>query len=128
MIQGSNGLPVRAVQVFSSASGAAQDLTVTMPAVAGYVNVLTALQMTGGGATVALGVDVVFTGCVVNPKLRLIAPAGALLNAANTAWSPEWENGLPASGPNVAITVTLPSLGLGNLGAAINLIGYRIPG
>lgn len=103
-------------------------MAATMPAVAGWINVLEGYDITGTGATAAGTLDVTTTGLAVNAAQRLAVPAGVAVNAPNTAWSVRFPHGRKASGPNVAVVVNVPAFGAGNTGAAINLHGYRIPG
>lgn len=122
-----NGLPAQAEEVHVTVSGADQALTATMPAVPGWLNVLVGYDLTGGGATAASAIDITTTGLAVDLKQRLIVPAGATTDAANTSWTVRPPFGRKASGPNVAVSVNVPSFGAGNTGAALNLYGYRVP-
>jgi len=122
------GLPADAVAVNINVGVVANTtMNAVMPAVPGYLNVLRGFKITGTGATAASAIDVTTTGCgTAGPNLRLAVPAGVNTNAPNTAWSPDWPNGIPASAANTAITVSVPAFGAGNTGAAISLYGYRI--
>ena len=123
-----NGLSARAVQAdVSVGPSAASALVATMPAAVGWQNVLTGWDISGLGATVGVGINVTVTGCLVNPTSVLAVQAGVLLPGITAGGCVRFPNGRPASAPNTAITVTVPSFGLGNTGAAINLYGYRVP-
>lgn len=123
-----NGLDARAIQVDATASGANTALTVTMPAVVGYINVLLGYDISGTGATAASTISVVSTGLAVNLAHQLAVPAGASTAAATPSWHVRPPVGRPASASNTAVSVTVPAFGTGNLGATINLYGYRVPG
>lgn len=123
-----NGLPSVAVNVDVTVTGANTALVATMPAVPGFINVLLGYDITGTGATAASAIDVTTTGLATDLAQRLSVPAGVTVNAPNTAWTVRPPRGRPASGSNVAVSVTVPAFGAGNTGAAINLYGYRVPG
>lgn len=122
-----NGLPAQAEEVHVTVSGAATALTATMPAVPGWINVLCGYDLTGGGATAASAIDITTTGLAVELTQRLIVPAGATTDAANTSWTVRPPFGRKASAANTAVSVNVPSFGAGNTGAALNLYGYRVP-
>lgn len=125
-----DGLAADAVKVNVTVTSAGNtEMVATMPAVPGFRNVLCGFDISGGGATAASAISITTTGCAAgtNPALRLVVPAGATTNAANTAWSPKYPLGIEAALVNTAISVTVPAFGAGNTGAAINLYGYRYP-
>lgn len=124
----SNGLSARAIPVDITVGIVANTaMAATMPAVPGWINVLEGYDMTGTGATAAQTIDVTTTGLLVNAAQRLAIPAGATVNAPNTAWSVRFPHGRRASAANTAVVVNVPAFGAGNTGAAINLHGYRVP-
>lgn len=115
-----------AVPLYVSVQTAGANTVATFPAVPGWRNVLTGIQVSALGAVAGVGVVLDTTGCAptANPKLAYAVPAGVSL--AGPFVDMRWPAGIPATGPNVAITVTLPSLGVGNVAAVVNITGYRV--
>jgi hypothetical protein len=106
----------------------ATNASASLPAVAGAVNQLCGFSITGGGATNASIVQATITGLVggADPSLtfQIAVPTGA-----NNAISPiivNFPNPIPASGPNVAIALKLPSFGAGNTNAVGNIWGLSL--
>lgn len=123
---GSGAIPAGATMVnVSSANGAAAQITATMPAVAGQTNYITGFEITAGGATAAAVVDATVAGLLGGTATYVYgAPAGAGVPA--TPLVVTFNPPIPASAANVAIVVTLPSLGAGNTKARINLRGFLL--
>lgn len=110
---------------FPSANSANSIAATSIPAVAGMTAVVTGIEVWGGGATVALLVDVTLAGLASGAQAFPFAtPAGALLAAAPMILN--FDTPLLASAPNTAITLTLPALGVGNTRAAVVLKGYYV--
>jgi hypothetical protein len=121
-----NGLMARAVQVnVTGVGGANAALTVTIPALAGWVNVLTGYDYVGTGATAATVVDITTTGVGTNYTSKLAVPASPTSLAERSVRFP---NGLTATANNTAITVNVPALGVGNLSGNLVVYGYRVRG
>ena len=121
-----NGMVARAVQVTATGVGAANTaLVVTIPAVVGWVNVITGYDYTGTGATAAAVVDITLTGVGTNYTHKLGVPASPTSVAERSVRYP---NGLTATANNTAITVTVPALGVGNLSGNLVVYGYRVRG
>jgi hypothetical protein len=110
--------------VSDSSNGAAQAISATLPGVAGKTTYISGFEVTGSGATVGLVVLVTLSGVVGGP-LTYVLPivAGALL--AITPLIVNFARPIPASGPDVDITVSVPSFGLGNMHAAVVVHGYQ---
>ena len=116
----------RAVQVnVTGVGGANAALTVTIPALAGWVNVLTGYDYVGTGATAATVVDITTTGVGTNYTSKLAVPASPTSLAERSVRFP---NGLTATANNTAITVNVPALGVGNLSGNLVVYGYRVRG
>jgi hypothetical protein len=121
-----NGMVARAVQVNATGVvGANAALTVTIPALAGWVNVLTGYDYVGTGATAAAVVDITTTGVGANYTSKLAVPASPTSLAERSVRFP---NGLTATANNTAITVNVPALGVGNLSGNLVVYGYRVRG
>src|SRR5216684_6728136 len=106
--------------ITASATAIAAAMAPVLPAVAGQTNFITGFQITGGGATAASVIVVTLTGLVGGTRTYDIAvPAGAALGI--TPLVVEFSEPIPATGPNVAITLNVPSFGVGNTNAAATL-------
>jgi len=109
--------------VTASAAAAAAAMAPVLPAVAGQTNFVTGFQITGGGATAASVIVVTLTGLIGGTRTYDIAvPAGVTLGI--TPLVVEFSEPIPATGPNVAITLNVPSFGAGNTNAAATLEGF----
>jgi hypothetical protein len=107
-----------------SAAVAAAQNDQTLAAVAGKKNYVTGFEITGAGATAAGVIAVTLTGIAGGPQqYKVPIPAGA--TAGITPLIVQFANPLPASAENVAIVLTVPSFGAGNLHAAAALHGFR---
>ena len=117
--------PAILTDVSNSNVGAASAIAGTLAATSGRTNYLTGFEVTGSGATVGLVTTVTVTGTVGGP-LSYVLPvvAGALLG--NGPLVITFPRPIPATGPNVAIVVSVPSFGLGNTNAAVTAHGYMI--
>lgn len=118
------GIPVGSPVFNSSGNVAAANAIATLPAVANKTNYLTGVEFTGGGATAGVLVVATITGLLGGTASYVFAaPTGATLGASLIlAFDPP----LPASGQNVAIVATLPSLGAGNTNAVTNARGVLL--
>lgn len=95
----------------------------TMPAVAAKTNYITGFEVTGLGATAALGVNVTVAGLLGGSLIyNYAAKAGVLL--ANDPLYVKFPQPIPASAVNTAITVTCPALGAGNTNNSVNVHGF----
>jgi hypothetical protein len=96
--------------------------TASLPAVAAKTNSIAGFQITGLGATGASTVLVTLTGVLGGTQTYEIAvPAGA--TTPITPLIVSFSTPLPATGPNVAITVSAAAFGAGNTNAEANIQG-----
>lgn len=108
----------------SSGDVAAAVATVTFAAAASKTNYLAGFDITGGGATAASVIQATVTGLLGGTRtINIPVPAGATLGIAPIVviFNPP----LPASAANIAIVVSAPSFGAGNLHASVNAQGYQ---
>lgn len=108
----------------SSGNVAAAVATATMAAPPSGANYVTALAITGAGATAPSVVVATLTGIVGGPFSYILAvPTGA--TAGMTPIFRQFP--FPLKGiDGTAITLSMPSLGVGNTNAAVNLSGFRL--
>jgi hypothetical protein len=112
-----------AILTSSAVTAVAAALAPALAAVVGQTNFVTGFQVTGSGATAASVILVTLTGVVGGTRTYALAiPAGAAVGV--TPLIVEFSEPIPASGPNVAITLNVPSFGAGNVNAAATLEGY----
>ncbi len=117
--QGVQGLLTR----YGSGDVANAAAVATIPAVASQTAYITGFEVWAGGATAAILVDVTIAGLLGGSQtFPFAAPAGAALAANPLVFN--FDQPLPASAANTAITVTLPALGAGNAKAAVYAKGY----
>lgn len=108
----------------SSGDVAAAAATVTFAAVAAKTNYLAGFDITGGGATAASVIQATVVGLLGGTRtINIPVPAGATLGIVPIVeiFNPP----LPASAANIAIVVSAPSFGAGNLHASVNAQGYQ---
>lgn len=111
-----------------SQAGGAQVNTATLAAVAGKTNYLEGFDVTGGGATAASIIEISVTGLLggtVKYEMAVLAGVTAPVNAQG-GYSLRLPTPFPASGPNVAIAVAVPSFGAGNTNASVVAVGQVI--
>lgn len=95
---------------------------VTMPAVAGKTNILNGIEVTGLGATAGSTITGTIAGVQGGTEEFFVTvPAGVGLPI--TPVNITFPGGLQASGPGVAIVVTVPAFGAGNVNAELNTQG-----
>ena len=114
-------------QMLSASSGnvAAATATATLAATQGYLNRICGFQITSSGSTGAAVVSPTVTGIKGGTMtFTYTTVAGATL--ANAPLTVAFSPCLPATGPNVAIAVALPSLGAGNTNATVSAQGYQL--
>ncbi len=108
----------------SSGNVANATATATLSGTSNLTNWITGFEITNGGATAASCVTATVTGLVGGTESYTVcAPVGA--GAAATPLLVQYTSPVPASGPGVAISVSLPALGAGNTNTTVNLHGYR---
>lgn len=111
--------------VVSASSGnvAAAVAAATIPAVVAKTNYLTGFAISGAGATAGLPVTVTITGVLGGTQsYTYVAAAGVLV--ANVPLVITFPYPLQATGTNVAIVVSCPSLGIGNTNNTTVAYGY----
>lgn len=119
----STGLAAVALQA-NSGNVAAAAATATLAAVAAKTNYLSGFQFSYAGATAASVVTGTVTGLLGGTmSFTITVPAGATLSGPNYVAS--FNPPLPASAANVAIVVSVPSLGAGNTNATVSAQGYQ---
>lgn len=120
------GYPAGAVAVAgSSGNVAAATATATIAAVAGKTNYLSGFSITGSGATAASVVTATITGLVGGTQTYVVpVVAGATLG--NFPLDFDFYPSIPATATNVAITLSVPSLGAGNTNCAAVVYGYQV--
>lgn len=122
-----DGLPMRAIQkTIGGASVAAAVCTRTLAASATLLHWISGFDVTFAGATAASVVEVTVTGLMGGTLTFIVTvPAGATV--AGTPLCVKFPAPIPATDKNVAVTLTVPSLGAGNLKANANLYGFCVP-
>jgi len=106
-----------------SNTGAAGAITATIAAVANKVGYLSGFQVTGAGATAASVITVTVTGLAGGTmSYNMAIPAGAAVGVP--ALIVNFPTPVPASAPNTAIVVNVPSFGAGNTNAAVAAQGF----
>lgn len=114
-------------QQFNATSGnvAAGVAAATIPAAIGKLACLAGMDVTAGGATAAAVVILTITGVKGGPlNYTYTVPAGATLPCPNLQVN--FDPPLEASAQNVAIVVSLPSLGAGNTNTTVNARGLYL--
>lgn len=107
----------------SQSSVAAAGIVATIPAVVGATGFITGFEVTGAGATAASTIVITVTGILGGTKTyRLGIPAGVTIGV--TPLIVEFVRPIPASGPNVAIVVNVPTFGAGNVQASVTAHGF----
>lgn len=110
--------------LIGSATGAAAAIAPAIAAIGGTWNYLTGILVTGAGATAASVITVTVTGCVGGTlSFNIAVPAGAAVGI--TPLLLMFPRPIPATGPNLAITLNVPSFGAGNTNVAAVIFGFR---
>jgi hypothetical protein len=120
-----NPLQISTPITVSANSLVAGATTVTIPAIAGRTAYVTGFQVTGGGATGASVITITLAGVIGGTITYFLAiPAGAAVGVTplEVVFTPP----LAASGPGVAIVLTVPTFGAGNTNAATSIQGYYV--
>jgi hypothetical protein len=109
--------------VSSSATAAAGAMAPALPAVAGKTNYICGFVITGGGATAASVITATLAGIVGGTmSFNIAVPAG--VTAGIVPLVVTFPRPLAASDVNVALTLSVPSMGTGNTNAASLLWGF----
>lgn len=119
-------LPPTAVQLAQGSGNVANaQAQVVFAAVPNQTNYITGYSITGGGSTAGSAVQSSLTGPLGGATYHsVVAPVGALVPFAPIVRT--FNPPLAASGPNTALTLTLPALGTGNLAASVEMTGFRV--
>lgn len=119
-------MPSGAVSVTASSGNvAAASAVATIPAVANKTAYLTGFIITSAGATGALVVSPTITG-IIGGTMTFTYTTVAGVAVGNTPLIVTLPIPVAASAVNTAIVLTLPSLGAGNLNAAVTAFGYYV--
>lgn len=118
--------PLTTAPTLSASSGnvAAATATATIAAIDGQTNYLCGFAITSSGSTAAAVVSVTVTGLLGGTQTyTYTSVAGVTL--ANAPLVVQFPACVQASGQNVAIAVSMPTLGAGNTNASVNAFGFR---
>lgn len=127
-----NGTPVVPVRSMSfdveagaAATGAAAALAPALTAEADKTCFVTGFSIDGLGATAASVIEATLDGVLGGSKrYKVNVPAGATA-ALGSPVRVEFSRPIPATGPNVAITLNVPSFGAGNTSAVAEIHGFK---
>lgn len=109
----------------TSGNVAAGTATATLPADANAYNYLAGFDISGAGATAGSVVDVTVSGVHGGPLTYKIAvPAGAAV--AHGFQQKFFDPPLKSTAKNTAITVSCPTLGVGNLHNVVHAFGFKM--
>jgi hypothetical protein len=104
-------------------TGAASAITLTQPAVVGKINFVTAIVITGGGATGASVVTATLaSGGTTIASFKIPVPAGA--TAGITPLVMSFDTPVAGLGVNQNMVLTVPSFGAGNTDSAAVMAGF----
>jgi hypothetical protein len=110
----------------SSGAVAAATATATLPGTGNRTTYLCGFVVSGLGATAGSAVTLAITGLASGAQnIAIGVPAGATTPVGFPVMV--FTVCLPASAPNTAIVLTLPSLGTGNTAADLTVWGYQAP-
>jgi hypothetical protein len=118
------GLTVGTQSAFSfQGTAAAAAITLTQPAVAGKINFVTGIIISGGGATAASIITVTLaSGGTTILSLNIAVPAGVTGGIIPIVIS--FDTPVAGLGANQNMVLTVPSFGAGNTNAAAFLQGF----
>jgi hypothetical protein len=115
--------------VKSLSSGGAAQIAPALPATVGKTNFLEGFDITGSGATAASVIEASITGLqggTIYFELPIVAGVNlAAFPLIGPVYSVRFPEPIPATGPNVAITLTVPSFGAGNTNSSATLYGFQ---
>jgi len=117
-----NALPLDAASV-DTAAGA---ISISFPAVAGWVNYVAGYRCDGTGATAASVVLVVLGG-LIGPAMGIPVAVPAGVGIQDLSVQGAFDPPIPSLAPNTAIILQMPSLGAGSLHATCSMWGFRVP-
>ncbi|MBV9974389.1 MAG: hypothetical protein JO105_03245 [Hyphomicrobiales bacterium] len=118
------GVPHAFPVTAASGNVAAASAVATLPGAPGLTTFISGFEITASGATAAACVNATVTGLVSgNLTYAFCAPAGVTTGAAPLVVN--FNPPIPAASVNTPITLTLPSLGAGNVNAAVATHGFQ---
>lgn len=109
----------------SAANAAAANNVALAAGGAGVTTYVQGFAITGAGATAGSVIAVTLTGTIggtLNYQIAIPAGAGTSITPLVVEFTGQ---GIPASAPNTAITLNVPSFGAGNTNAAASIHGYQ---
>ena len=112
--------------VASSGNVAAATATATLAAAAGKTTYIQGFMVSGGGATAAAVVAGTITNLVGGVTGAFVFGANAGAGVPSAPLVVQFPTPIPASAPNTAIAVSMPSLGAGATNAAITAWGFQV--
>jgi len=119
---GATGLTV--TNTGATSTGGAQANNVNLAAVGGVTNYCTGFEVTGGGATAGSEITVTLSGVTGGPwNYTLSVATGA--TALTQPLIVEFTTPVSATTTNTAITLAVPSFGVGNTNASAVIHGFR---
>ena len=121
---GGANIPPGATPIVVQTTGAAAAITATIPGVAGKTTYLLGFDIDGLGATAGTTINITVTGLPTTLSFQEAVPAGVTTPIANINWRAPVA--IPASAPNTAIVVNVPSYGAGNTSAIVRAYGYQL--
>lgn len=122
VVTSSAGAPA-GTPVVDSVAGAAAAIAATLAGAAGVTTYICGFTVTGAGATAASVIEVTITGLATILRYKVVVPAGATTSITPLDFA--FSRPVPASAPNTAIVVNVPSFGAGNTAAAVVAVGFR---
>jgi len=118
-------LPAGATALSTGTVGAATPMAAVLAAASGKTNYISGFQVTGMGASTAVGALVTVTGLLGGTMPYYVAvPVNTALSGI-TPLVVKYDPALPASAASLNIQVNIPSFGSGNTAAAVSAQGYR---
>jgi len=119
-------IPVMATALNVSSGNVANAIaSAAIPAKAGQAAYVTGFQITASGATAAAVVNATLAGVAGGTMtFTFVFPAGVGVGALPLIVS--FSPAVAASGPNTALTLSLPAGGAGNTNAAVNVQGFYL--
>jgi hypothetical protein len=110
-------------------SGGAAQIAPALPAIVGKTNYLEGFDITGSGATGASVIEANIAGLnggTIYYELPIVAGVNlAAFPLSGPVYSIRFPEPIPATGANVAITLTVPSFGAGNTNSSATLYGFQ---
>jgi hypothetical protein len=111
--------------ITASTAAAAAASNATLAAVAGKITYITGFTVSGGGATLASIIAVTVTGTITGTLTYYLGvPAGVLVGASDL--TVQFSTPVPASAPNTAIVVNVPSFGAGSTAQSAVATGFQL--